>query len=156
MRLRAMVRVATVAVLVSVAAGAAPALSSQFAVSRHVGVSFHRVWMKRGVQAHHRVARSVPLRVADPAAYRREKAAADAGYRRWLRDHPAAAETSGAKPWTQVSGGLNHAGLAASEQNPLDTPPDTTGAAGPSDYVEMVNSELAVYSKSDLSAPTES
>src|SRR5579859_2455059 len=56
---------------------------------------------------------------------------------------------------TSVSGSLNHAGLAASDETDPGTPPDTTGAAGPSNYVEMVNSKLAVYSKTDLSAPTE-
>ena len=110
MRLRVITRLVPLAVLALLATGAAPALSSPFSVTRHVGVSLRRVSMKPGVAVRH---------VAG------------------------------------VSGGLNHAGLAASDETAPGTPPDATGAAGPSNYVEMVNSKLAVYSKADLSAPTE-
>jgi PKD repeat protein len=56
-----------------------------------------------------------------------------------------------------VSGSLNTTGLSAEEDITLQgeganvTPPDTTGAIGPSDYVEAVNNEIAVYARTDLS-----
>lgn len=142
-------RLALLAVVALFVAGAVPAFSSPSSVGRH-GVSLRRVWMKPGAAAPHSGFHPAPLRVADPAAFRREKAAAEAGYLRWLRAHPT--ETG---PKTGISGGLNHRGLAASDETNAGTPPDTTGAVGPDNYVEMVNSTLAVYSKIDLSAPTE-
>ena len=156
MRFRVTMRVATLAVLALFAASAVPAQSSSLSVTRHVGVSLRRVSMKPGAAVRRGALFPVPLRVADPAAYRREKADADAGYRRWLREHPTAAGVSRAagRP-TSISDNLNHTGFAASDETAPGTPPDTTGAVGPSDYVEMVNSTLAVYSKTDLSAPTE-
>jgi hypothetical protein len=151
-------RVATLGLLALFAVGAVPAHSSPLGVTPHAGVSLQRVSMKPGAPVRHGAKRPVqlPVRVADPVAYRREKAEAEAGYQRWLRDHPLATGASGAGGRsTSVSGGLNHTGLAASDQAVPPTPPDTTGAVGPSDYVEMVNSELAVYNKTDLSTPTE-
>ncbi len=53
-------------------------------------------------------------------------------------------------------GTLNAPGLSAAQQISTfglagdTTPPDTTGAIGPADYLEMVNAEIAVYSRSDL------
>jgi hypothetical protein len=155
-RRTAIVRLALLAVVISLAAGAVPALSSPFSVTRHVGVSLRRVSMQPGMAVRHDAPRSAPLRVGDPAAYRRAKAEAEEGYRRWLREHPSAAEASGgAARQSSVSGSSNHAGLAAANDAQAMTPPDTTGAVGPSNYVEMVNRELAIYSKADLGAPTE-
>jgi hypothetical protein len=56
-------------------------------------------------------------------------------------------------PSAAVTGGLNQPGIAASDNSAANqgTPPDPTGAIGPSDYVEFVNSKVAVYSSSDLS-----
>ena len=87
------------------------------------------------------------LRVADPRAYATEKAQAVRGYDRWLRSHDRTA--SHPIPLTSVSD--THAGISDPS---VGTPPDTTGAAGPDNYVEMVNSEIAVYPKADLSTPT--
>jgi hypothetical protein len=47
-----------------------------------------------------------------------------------------------------VFGSLNQPGLPADGS----TPPDSTGAIGPNFYVEMVNSEIAVRSRSNLSS----
>jgi Fibronectin type III domain len=47
-----------------------------------------------------------------------------------------------------VYSSLNKPGLAS---DGTSTPPDSTGAIGPSHYVEMVNSEIAVWRRSDLS-----
>src|SRR5947209_17380727 len=99
MRRRVIMRLVPLALIALFAAGAVPARSaSSFAVTRHAGVSLRRVSMQPGVAVTHGVVRSVPLRVADPAAYRREKARVDAEYRRWLRAHPTAA---GPSPDTQ-------------------------------------------------------
>src|SRR5207244_3136619 len=56
-----------------------------------------------------------------------------------------------------VFGSLNASGLNAASQIAAQgeagdvTPPDTTGAIGPSDYVEIVNQEVAAYARSTLS-----
>ena len=81
-------------------------------------------------------------------AYQRQKAIANARYARWAKRHGVAT----AAPRTAVSGTLNQPGLDSSAPANADTPPDTTGAIGPSNYVEMVNSEIGVWSSSDLSA----
>ena len=58
---------------------------------------------------------------------------------------------------TAVPGALNSPGLSAAQQisafglNGDVTPPDTTGAVGPFQYLEIVNSEVAVYDRADLS-----
>jgi hypothetical protein len=104
----------------------------------------------------------VPLRVADVATYAREKQRASqlaiantppyaAGPRgptsAWESLSPAAAA---------VFGSLNTAGLSAAQQiasfgEGADvTPPDTTGAIGPEDYVEFVNEEVAAYGRTNL------
>lgn len=54
-------------------------------------------------------------------------------------------------PRIAVYNSLNQPGLAASENADGLTPPDSTGAIGPANYVEMVNSQIAVFSRSGLS-----
>jgi len=51
-----------------------------------------------------------------------------------------------ATPKISVAGGLNQPGLPATGFG--NTPPDSTGAIGPANYVEMVNSRIAVYDRS--------
>lgn len=86
----------------------------------------------------------------DPAAYERQKAIANARYAKWAKLHGVTAPR-----YTAVSGSLNQPGLDASAPSNTGTPPDATGSAGPSNYVEMVNSEIGVYSTTDLAtAPT--
>jgi hypothetical protein len=53
-------------------------------------------------------------------------------------------------PRFSVAGGLNHPGMTAAGQSTPATPPDSTGAIGPNNYVEMVNSSIAVYSRTNL------
>jgi hypothetical protein len=97
-----------------------------------------------------------PLRVKDPAAYRAQKAQAERRYRRFeLRragGSARAAAASASRPRTQVFNGLDEPGLDAAAGQGA-TPPDTTGAIGPADYLEMVNSEIAVYSRETLASP---
>lgn len=52
-----------------------------------------------------------------------------------------------------VFDGLSDPGITDAASNEV-TPPDATGAVGPSSYVELVNSEIAVYDKLNLAAPT--
>jgi hypothetical protein len=101
----------------------------------------------------------VPLRVADPAAYAREKqrAAQLAGANAPLSAAGALGSTSGSAapsaPAAAVFGSLNAAGLSASQQLATVgdiTPPDTTGAIGPEHYVEFVNAEVAAYKRANL------
>src|SRR5438105_1135535 len=104
-------------------------------------------------------ATAVPLRVADPAAYAREKqrAAQLAGANAPLSAAGQLGSTSAsAAPSARaaaVFGSLNAAGLSASQQLATVgdiTPPDTTGAIGPEDYVEFVNEEVAAYQRANL------
>src|SRR5579872_2178284 len=52
---------------------------------------------------------------------------------------------SSSTPLISVSSGLNRAGMASTAAT---VPPDSTGAIGPANYVEMVNSRIAVYDRS--------
>jgi hypothetical protein len=105
---------------------------------------------------------AVPLRVADPASYAREKqrAAQVAGANTSPPLANALGSTSGSGTSSAaaaaVFGSLNAVGLSASQQiatfgEGADvTPPDTTGAIGPEDYVEFVNEEVAAYGRTNL------
>jgi List-Bact-rpt repeat protein/PASTA domain-containing protein len=58
-------------------------------------------------------------------------------------------------PLTAVFNGLDQPGITdATDPTFGGTPADSTGAIGPSNYVEAVNSEIAVYSNTNLSTPT--
>jgi hypothetical protein len=60
------------------------------------------------------------------------------------------ATATAAFPRVAVYNGLNKPGMNAVTNQ--DTPPDSTGAIGPNNYVEMVNSEIEVWRRADLSA----
>ena len=45
---------------------------------------------------------------------------------------------------------LNSPGIGATQNASAETPPDSTGAIGPSHYVEMVNSQIQVHSRTSL------
>jgi PKD repeat protein len=89
----------------------------------------------------------VPLRVRDATRYARAKAAANRAYAAWAASHPFLSPTG---PLVSVS--LNKPGLGAVGAGG-STPPDTTGAIGPASYLEFVNSEIAVYSRTTLATP---
>src|SRR4051812_24438753 len=88
----------------------------------------------------------LPVRPTDAAGLRAAKAAAERRHevrkRRSLR-------AEAGKPRAAVFGSLNQPGLTADDGGGA-TPPDTTGSIGPSHYVEMVNSAVAVYRRADL------
>lgn len=149
-----MVRLGVLAVVVFLVAGAVPAFSSSsaFHPSVRTGVKLQRDTQVPGLAApSHAANRVVSLR--EPwRNYPEKKAAAELGYQRWLSKHPKLAQAAKANaPRTSVSGTLNQPGIS---DDTAGTPPDTTGAAGPSNYVEMVNSSIAVYSNTDLTSPT--
>jgi Fibronectin type III domain len=88
--------------------------------------------------AHHRaIAR--PFLTLDPGALRAAKlraaAALSKGQRRPLAAHA---------PLGSVFNGANGSGLS----DPQVAPPDSTGAIGPNNYVEMVNQNIGVYNRS--------
>ncbi len=96
-----------------------------------------------------RAARAYPLRVRDPARYAQAKTAADRAYAAWAA---ANVFSSPLAPFSDVSiVGLNKPGLSASRSSA--TPPDPTGAASSSSYLEFVNSTIAVYNRTTLASP---
>jgi len=48
--------------------------------------------------------------------------------------------------------GLNSPGLSAADQGFQPTPPDSTGAVGPTRYLEFVNNLVGVYDKANLTS----
>ncbi len=74
----------------------------------------------------------------------------DAKLRAAARLGPASGITTLA-PLAGVFNNLNQPGLNASNESFCCTPPDPTGAIGPNHYVEMVNSLIGVYDRSNLS-----
>src|SRR3954470_16946030 len=90
--------------------------------------------------------RAHPPVVPDPEQRRGGKAAAAQGH------GPAAGGSGGPSADAVVVGGLNRPGLAATDNSAANqgTPPDTTGAIGPTHYVEFVNSKVGVYSRTTL------
>jgi hypothetical protein len=104
---------------------------------------------------------AVPLRVADPAAYilEKQRAAQREGANSPFSTAGVLGSTEPAgssAPVAAVFGSLNASGLSASQQIASFgeagdiTPPDTTGAIGPENYVEFVNSEIAAYKRTNL------
>ncbi|HXL17263.1 MAG TPA: hypothetical protein VN961_07060, partial [Streptosporangiaceae bacterium] len=59
---------------------------------------------------------------------------------------PKATAAAAAAPFN----GLNSPGLSAADEGYQPTPPDSTGAIGPTRYVEMVNQLVGVYDRSNL------
>jgi hypothetical protein len=84
--------------------------------------------------------------VPDPELLKRGKAAAALGR------GPAVGSDGGMSAEAVVVGGLNQPGLGATDNSAANqgSPPDTTGAIGPSHYLEFVNSKVGVYSRSSL------
>lgn len=117
---------------------------------------------------------TLPLRVPDPKAYAAAKATAKRRYQDWRQHHaqklgdasaqslptdsltssaPNPLASSGPSPRAGLIEGFNQPGLIGNRANTEGTPPDTTGAIGPSDYIELVNSEMAIYSRANLQTP---
>ncbi len=128
-------RVAVALLPILLIAGAAPAFSSTTAPLRNPD---------RG---------AISALVAHPNAYAHAKARADRRYQRWQTRHGLASTTFAPIHYTAVSGSLNQPGIT--DASTTGTPSDSTGAIGPSNYVEFINSEIAVYSNTNLTSPTD-
>jgi hypothetical protein len=88
--------------------------------------------------------REIPRRTKSPTAQ-------DEAKRAHNRGPLPGTEISTPAPKTAVFGALNAPGLAATDNGFDVTPPDTTGAIGPSHYFEFVNETVRVYDRSNLS-----
>ena len=82
--------------------------------------------------------------------YAQAKAAADQAYGGWAAAHTFSDPLAPLSSATII--GLNKPGLNAASAGG-STPPDPTGAAGPSNYLEFVNSEIGVYNRTTLASP---
>jgi fibronectin type 3 domain-containing protein/uncharacterized membrane protein len=141
-RLAALSIAACATVLLPATASAAPTAKAAAGIGPvgHVSVG---LLMTRG--GRHKPARpeTMPLRVMNPAALRKAKLAASVA----PATSTSTAATSSAAPFN----GLNSPGLSAADEGDQPTPPDTTGAIGPTRYVEAVNQLVGVYDRTNLS-----
>src|SRR2546426_797837 len=87
--------------------------------------------------------RSAPFRAKDPTALRTAKVQAQA-------KHSPPAPTTPVPASASLFNGLNSPGLSAADQGFQPTPPDSTGAVGPTRYLEFVNNLVGVYDKTNL------
>jgi len=88
---------------------------------------------------------SPPFRTKNPAALRAAKLKAGGAPPRGTASPKAAAPNAAA-----LFNGLNSPGLSAADEGFQPTPPDSTGAIGPTRYVEMVNQLVGVYDRGNL------
>lgn len=103
--------------------------------------------------------RKIRLRTPNPSVYAAAKSRAERAYlarsHSRVRTHDALAPRVGtAIPLTSAPGAsaalfqeLNAPGTEGGGPFTQGTPPDTTGAVGPNNYVEFVNSQVAVYNR---------
>ena len=89
-----------------------------------------------------------PLRSMNPSALKEAKRKADAEAAQSAPGSPPTAPA--AAPAAALFNGLNQPGLSAADEGSGATPPDSTGAIGPTRYVEMVNQLVGVYDRSNL------
>jgi hypothetical protein len=87
------------------------------------------------------------LHTVHPGELKAAKARAAAGASASSAGAPAAAAPASTN---SVFNGLDRAGLAASDEGNVATPPDPTGAIGPAHYIEMVNQLVGVYDRNTL------
>jgi hypothetical protein len=92
------------------------------------------------VGAEHRGRDAIELRVPDPEVLKSAKAEAARDVRPGGRRDD---EAPGAGPRAVVFNGLNQPGIPAQDSSPADT----TGAVGPHDYIEMVNTVIRIYGR---------
>ena len=86
----------------------------------------------------------VPLRTLDPVALQMAKQRAAAR----LRSTSTGTATTSGSAQVGLFNGLNQPGISAADEGYCCVPPDTTGAIGPSQYIEIVNQQVRVYDRS--------
>jgi hypothetical protein len=94
--------------------------------------------------------RRLPLRTMNPVRYAKEKAVANRAYQAWAAKHQQVFGP-GLTIGTAPISGFSNPGMAAAASGG-STPPDTTGAIGPTAYVEFVNSRVGVFNRSTLAS----
>ena len=87
-----------------------------------------------------------PLRVLSPQGLIAAKLRAQADYQR--RSGGSAESVSPSPPLTGLFNNLNQPGFSAADDVWCCTPPDSTGAIGPTRYVEIVNQRVGVFDRS--------
>ncbi len=87
-----------------------------------------------------------PLRTMNPAALRKAKLEAAAASPASTAATPSTSTPAAAS----LFNGLNSPGLSAADEGNQPTPPDSTGAIGPTRYLEFVNQLVGVYDRSNL------
>src|SRR6266704_1867328 len=83
-----------------------------------------------------------PFRAMNPAALRKAKLQASVA--------PATSSSTTGPSSAALFNGLNSPGLSAADDGDQPTPPDSTGAIGPTRYVEFVNQLVGVYDRTNL------
>lgn len=91
---------------------------------------------------------AAPFRSVNPSALRASKLKADAAAAATSTAPAAAAATSASA--AGLWNGLDAAGFAAADEGYSPTPPDATGAIGPTRYLEFVNNLVGVYDRGSL------
>jgi hypothetical protein len=93
--------------------------------------------------------KSLPFRGMNPEALRAAKRTATEALQR-APSRVGIPSFSASPSAAALFNGLNRLGLSASDEGSTATPPDSTGAIGPTRYVEMVNQLVGVYDRSNL------
>ncbi|HEX2646409.1 MAG TPA: hypothetical protein VHO95_04215, partial [Candidatus Dormibacteraeota bacterium] len=91
--------------------------------------------------AKHKSSQANPIRYMHPDALAAAKQAAAGA------QPQAGAATTSSPATASLFNGLNQPGLSASDEGNGATPPDSTGAIGPNNYIEMVNQLVGVYDR---------
>jgi len=91
---------------------------------------------------------AITLRSMHPDALREAKRKADAAAA--LASTTPQPSAPAVSPAAALYNGLDQPGLSAADEGYGATPPDTTGAIGPTRYVEMVNQLVGVYDRNTL------
>ncbi|TMC96546.1 MAG: hypothetical protein E6J05_14020, partial [Chloroflexi bacterium] len=94
-----------------------------------------------------KASKSLPAKFMHPDALRTAKLNAAAA----SKPPPSQPATSTAPTAAALFNGLNQPGLSAADGGSGATPPDSTGAIGPTRYVEMVNQMVGIYDRTNLS-----
>ncbi len=140
-RLAALSIAACATVLLPATASAAPAAKAANGIGPvgHVNVG---LLMNPGGPHKSAKPETKPFRAMNPAALRKAKLQASVA--------PATSSTTTGPSSAALFNGLDSPGLSAADEGDQPTPPDSTGAIGPTRYVEFVNQLVGVYDRTNL------